>query len=85
MDNHTCQYCDGTLMSVRPVCVNCGHALCQEIRKNKIMKVHDYILGFPRHIEVTVNETICPRCQALNVLDDSYSTVTMMARYLGDD
>lgn len=80
MYNHTCQYCDGTLQSTRPLCMFCSHALCGEIIDNPSMGVFDYLFGLPRHIKVSRPQSTCPRCLSINILNANGSDVMSCIR-----
>ncbi len=82
-NNHTCNYCDGTLISVRPACPNCGHALCQEIypkQKGTRISILDWISGrrfdsITDKVEIPHPYTICPKCFNIVYLSDNFSEV----------
>jgi predicted nucleic acid-binding Zn ribbon protein len=80
--NHTCQYCDGTLTSIRPLCGNCGHALCGEVKQITTQKVHDYLFGLPRTYPAHEYKTSCPKCNAENELNSEYTKVISYKVYL---
>lgn len=73
---HTCNYCDGTLHSVRLICGKCGHALCGQLYPFKEIYV-EYILGFfpKEHVKFSGYNTTCPKCHAVNTLDEGVSKV----------
>ena len=71
MNEHTCKYCDGTLQSTRPPCMNCGHVLCLEVT----YETNQYIDGQGVSNKTMTCTSVCPKCQGINKYDGSNGVV----------